>query len=137
MKEQKKLFEFRAGDIVRDYRFNEEITLRDSRCDDDDDYPLQSTLDNVNCTYTINGKLLSSHDNPIITLVKRPNEKKSVTWYRVSFHYKTEKSTAQSHNTLYRSIQEFLDASLGMKESDFHWIELEPVRTHEYEVADE
>lgn len=64
-------------------------------------------------------------------------EKKTekVTWYQVDYH---KKGTGRNPNPgimLYKSKDEFL-AKTGCKSSDFHWIKLEEVYTHEYLTED-
>jgi hypothetical protein len=123
------MFEFKIGDIVRDYRFNKEFVLESNSSND---YPLK--ISSV-ASYTINGKLVITEDNPIITLVRRPKEKKSVTWYRVFYHY-----IGSNYPTFTTSLVESekdLDRKIGLNSNNCHWIKLEPVITHEYEVENE
>ncbi len=131
---KKELFEFRVGDIVRDFRFDGEFELSYNT---NNTYPLQTPFGYTNyASYTINGKQHSSHDGPVLTLVRRPSKKKNVTWYRVSYHEKCDGKKPNTCNELYKYLEDFLNF-YARKKSDFHWIELEPVRLHEYEVENE
>ncbi len=62
-------------------------------------------------------------------------EKKTekITWYRVFFHRKGHGFTACTAISLFKSKLQFLLCE-NKKEDDFHWIKLEEVMTHEYEV---
>lgn len=62
-------------------------------------------------------------------------EKKTekVTWYKVYFHRKDFSSKAEPSMFFHKSKEDFLTTN-DLKESDLHWIKLEEVMTHEYEV---
>jgi uncharacterized protein YkuJ len=57
-----------------------------------------------------------------------------VTWYRISYHKKGN-NYAFTEADLVGSIEVFL-SEYGTSEGDYHWIKLEEVYTHEYEVGE-
>jgi hypothetical protein len=64
-------------------------------------------------------------------------EKKTekVTWYKVAYHHK-KSDIAWESGELYTSRENFLTIHQATEDC-FHWIKLEEVYTHEYEVKNE
>lgn len=136
-------FKFQVGDKVRDCRYNEILTLESNPEGIGDDVYIFRTVrkcgddgDDTN-TYTETGKDLLRHDNPMITLVERPNKKESVTWHRVYYHHKSLSEFKPVRcSGLYKSLEDFLKSQRS-DEDDFHWIKLEPIHTHKYGVGND
>jgi len=68
-------FEFQVGDIVECYLLNgEHILQKSENCF----YPLCIKRDSFSKTFTKDGKLCTSHDKPILKLLRRPKEVRKV-----------------------------------------------------------
>jgi len=114
-------FEFKPGDIVRDLRFNGEFELVGSPFDC---YPLKLYIGTMVYTYTEDGRVDTSHDNPILVLIRRPEEE--VKWFRV-YYKRTDWAYACQTSTLFTRKEDFLKNEYS-KESDYEWIKLEEVK---------
>lgn len=64
-------------------------------------------------------------------------EKKTekITWYRASFHHKNSKHPQQLTKDLCKGMEDFL-GYFNESEDDYHWIKLEEVYSHIYEVGE-
>lgn len=68
-------------------------------------------------------------------IYQEPKKTEKVVWYRVTAH-KNDDDEPCTLEFLFKSKDHFL-GFVREKESDFHWIKLEEVYTHEYEVENE
>ena len=76
-----KEFEFKVGDMVKIPESSQVHTLKDNH---NDTYPLRiiytDTIGHLRLsTYTLQGRILQSHELPVLTLMERPKKYKEVT----------------------------------------------------------
>lgn len=123
--------EFRAGDKVKCTFFGDEVF---ELVEHTGYYPLKIKRESCEYIFQRDGRYCVHHTSSVLTLVSRPKKKESVTWYRVTCHAK-EADEATDYGRLFRNKEHFL-VYQGSKEQDFHFIHLEPVVTHEYDVGE-
>ena len=122
---------FEVGDIVSDIRFSGEYEIKKGVYD-----TLVIIHEDVNIyTYLLDGRTTSTDEFPVLKLIRRPKKTKTITWYRVFCHHKYHKNPHET-DYLHKSEEDFLNY-IKFSKSDYYWIKLEPVYTHEYEVDNE
>ena len=78
---ENKEFEFKVGDKVKIPESSQEHTLKDNN---DDTYPFRIIYTDTKgylrvSTYTLQGRIIQSHELPVLTLMERPKKYKEVT----------------------------------------------------------
>lgn len=106
--------EFRVNDIVRFIPMGDkEYILQNSSLVT---YPLE--IEELG-KFTSDGRISTSHINPLLILIRRPEEKKK--WYQVFYKYKNALAPEASL-MLYNSEEDFY--SRGIKKDKLEWMEL-------------